>query len=243
MPTTVITGASRGIGRETAKVFAQENYNVVVNYNKSEKAAVSLKQELLSIGANVEIFKADVSNYEQARALIDFSIEKFDAIDVLVNNCGVSQYSLFTDCKPSDFENILQTNVISALNCSNLALPHMIRKHSGNIINISSIWGIVGASCEVLYSTSKAALIGFTKALAKEVAPSSINVNCVAPGAVNTDMMKEFSFDEINQIEKDIPMGRLANTNEIAKIVLFLTSNAAKYITGQVISPNGGWVV
>lgn len=242
--TVIITGASRGIGKSTAEVFAKNNYNVVINYNKSQKQAEALLDDLKQKKLSACIYKADVSDYQSAKKLIDFAISYFGDIDVLVNNCGVSSYSLFTDCSEADFNKIINVNIKSALNCSKFALPYMIKKHSGKIINVSSIWGLTGASCEVIYSMSKAAIIGFTKALAKEEALSNINVNCVAPGSVETDMMlNEFSKEELSEIKSEIPMQRFAKPEEIAEIIYFLASKQANYITGQVISPNGGIVI
>lgn len=242
--TVIITGASRGIGKSTAQVFAENNYNVVINYNKSKKQAESLLDKLKQKGLSACIYKADISNYSSAKTLIDYAVSCFGDIDVLVNNCGVSSYSLFTDCKEEDFDKIININIKSALNCSKFALPYMIKKHSGKIINVSSIWGLTGASCEVIYSMSKAAIIGFTKALAKEVALSNINVNCIAPGSVETDMMlNEFSKKELDEIKNEIPMQRFAKPEEIAKIIYFLASEQANYITGQVLSPNGGVLI
>ncbi len=243
MKTVIITGASRGIGKATAMCFAKAEYNVIINYNKSKQSANNLKMQLLQKGFSVDLFKADVSQINEAQELIEYTASRFGSIDVLVNNCGISHYGLFTDCSEYDFQSVINTNVFSAFNCTKFALPYMIKNHSGKIINISSIWGITGASCEVLYSTSKAAIIGFTKALAKEVAPSSINVNCVAPGVVDTDMIKDFSSDEIKELEKSIPVNRIAKPFEIAETILFLASEKADYITGQVISPNGGFVI
>ncbi|HOV42272.1 MAG TPA: SDR family NAD(P)-dependent oxidoreductase, partial [Oscillospiraceae bacterium] len=184
METVLITGASRGIGRETAKLFSKNGFNVVINYNKSEKDAL----ELLSEIKNAAAIRADVSNRKEVFEMIEKANSIFGGIDILVNNAAVAGQMLFQDISEEEWDRIFDTNVKGAFNCTQAVLPHMLHKKSGKIINISSIWGITGASCEVHYSASKAALIGFTKALAKELGPSGITVNCVAPGIINTDM-------------------------------------------------------
>ena len=180
----VVTGSSRGIGANIVKTLAKKGYRVILNYNKSENYAQNVQKELI----NVDIFKADVSKKAEAVSLINFAIEKYGKIDVLINNAGISQSKLFTDLTDEDWNNIINSNLNSAFFCSREAAKNMIHNKSGLIINISSIWGITGASCEVAYSTSKAALNGFTKALAKELGPSNIRVNAIAPGIINTDM-------------------------------------------------------
>ena len=196
----VVTGGSRGIGAEIVKFLAKLGYKVVLNYNKSESYAQDVKKEL----NNVEIFKADVSKKEEANALIDFAIKKYGKIDVLINNAGIAQTKLFTEITHEDWNNIINTNLNSAFYCSREAVKNMIHNKSGLIINISSIWGITGASCEVAYSTSKAAINGFTKALAKELGPSNIRVNAIAPGIINTEMNSYLSKDELALARNEI---------------------------------------
>ena len=241
--TAVITGSSRGIGKAIAIAFAENNYNVIINYNKSENEAVKLKEELLNKGYSCEIFKADVSDFEQAKSLIDFAISTYGKIDTLINNAGISQIKLFTDITKQDWDTMLSTNLSSIFNCTQSAVKNMLHYKSGSIINISSMWGICGASCEVHYSAVKAGVIGFTKALAKELAPSGIRVNCISPGVIMTDMMKDFSKEDLNLIKEDIPLGSFGTPSDIANLALFLADDKAKNITGQNISSNGGQVI
>ena len=232
----VVTGSSRGIGANIVKTLAKKGYRVILNYNKSENYAQNVQKELI----NVDIFKADVSKKAEAVSLINFAIEKYGKIDVLINNAGISQSKLFTDLKDDDWNNIINSNLNSAFFCSREAAKNMIHNKSGLIINISSIWGITGASCEVAYSTSKAALNGFTKALAKELGPSNIRVNAIAPGIINTDMNNYLSNEELESIKEEIPLERIGETIDISKCVEWLIED--NYTTGQIISINGGWV-
>lgn len=232
----VVTGGSRGIGAEIVKFLAKLDYKVVLNYNKSESYAQDVKKEL----NDVEIFKADVSKKEEANALIDFAIKKYGKIDVLINNAGIAQTKLFTEITDEDWKNIIDTNLNSAFYCSREAVKNMIHNKSGLIINISSIWGITGASCEVAYSTSKAAINGFTKALAKELGPSNIRVNAIAPGIINTEMNSYLSKDELKNIKEEIPLEKIGDPVDIAKCVKWLIED--NYTTGQIISINGGWI-
>lgn len=232
----VVTGGSRGIGAEIVKFLAKLGYKVVLNYNKSESYAQDVKKEL----NNVEIFKADVSKKEEANALIDFAIKKYGKIDVLINNAGIAQTKLFTEITDEDWKDIIDTNLNSAFYCSREAVKNMIHNKSGLIINISSIWGITGASCEVAYSTSKAAINGFTKALAKELGPSNIRVNAIAPGIINTEMNSYLSKDELKNIKEEIPLEKIGDPVDIAKCVKWLIED--NYTTGQIISINGGWM-
>lgn len=231
----VVTGGSRGIGAEIVKLVAEAGNTVILNYNKSESYAQDVKNKF----NNVEIFKADVSKKEEAIALIEYTIKKYGRIDVLINNAGISQNKLFTETTDDDWNNIINNNLNSAFFCSREAVKNMIHNKNGLIINISSIWGITGASCEVAYSTSKAALNGFTKALAKELGPSNIRVNAIAPGIINTDMNKGLTKEELESIKEEIPLERIGNVTDIAKCVLWLIED--NYTTGQIISINGGW--
>ena len=214
----VVTGSSRGIGANIVKTLAKKGYRVILNYNKSENYAQNVQKELI----NVDIFKADVSKKAEAVSLINFAIEKYGKIDVLINNAGISQSKLFTDLTDEDWNNIINSNLNSAFFCSREAAKNMIHNKSGLIINISSIWGITGASCEVAYSTSKAALNGFTKALAKELGPSNIRVNAIAPGIINTDMNNYLSNEELESIKEEIPLERIGETIDISKCVEWL---------------------
>ena len=239
MKTVIVTGGSRGIGAAIVKELAVNNYNVVLNYNNSEEAAKQIQSKLKESGINIEIFKANVSKRDEVRKLIDFTIKKHNNIDVLINNAGIDQIKLFMDTTDEDWNNIIQTNLTSVFYCSQEALKNMIHNKKGCIINISSIWGITGASCEVAYSVSKAAIDGMTRALAKEMGPSNIRINSIAPGFVETDMNKNIKLEEIKEIENEIPLGRISKPEEITKSVKWLIED--EYVTGQVISVNGGW--
>ena len=239
MKTVLITGASRGIGRETARKFHDNGYNVIINYNKNEKAA----KELQSMLPNSIAIKADVSVESEVKAMIDTAIEKFGFIDVVVNNAGISQQKLFTDITTEEWNTMMEINLNSLYFTCKYAVPYMVRQKQGKIINISSMWGVSGASCEVHYSTAKAAVIGFTKALAKELGPSGIQVNAVAPGAIMTDMCSNFDEETLDMIKDETPLGRIGTAEDVANSIFFLASDQADFITGQVISPNGGMVI
>ncbi len=238
MKTALITGASRGIGRETAQKFYKNGYNVIINYNKNEKAALDLQSKL----PNSMIIKADVSNESEVKSMIDAVIEKYGFIDVLVNNAGIAQQKLFTDISTDEWNNMMNVNINSVYYTCKYVVPYMVSKKSGKIINVSSMWGITGASCEVHYSAAKSAVIGFTKALAKELGPSGIQVNAVAPGTIMTDMCN-FDDETINSIREETPLGRIGSAADVANSIYFLASEQADFITGQIISPNGGMVI
>ena len=237
----IVTGASRGIGREVAKELAESGITVIANYNKSEEEAKKLQQELEEQNFKLEIVKADVSKREDVKKLVEYTIEKHGKIDILINNAGISEYKLFTDETDEDWDKLINTNLYSAFAMSQEVIPNMVHNKKGCIINISSIWGIVGGSLEVLYSISKAGLDGMTKALAKELGPSNIRVNSIAPGMINTKMYSKFTEKEIEEIKEEIPLERLGNPQYIAKCVKWLIDD--NYTTGQVISINGGWVI
>ena len=239
MKTVLITGASRGIGRETATKFHENGYNVVINYNKNESAAL----ELQSILPNSIVVKADVSNEIEVKNMIDKVIEKYGFIDVLVNNAGIAQQKLFTDITTNDWNIMMNTNINSIYYTCKYTVPYMINKKRGNIINVSSMWGITGASCEVHYSMAKSAVIGFTKALAKELGPSGIQVNSVAPGTIMTDMCIGYDEETIELIKGETPLGRVGTARDVANSIYFLASEESAFITGQVLSPNGGMVI
>jgi 3-oxoacyl-[acyl-carrier protein] reductase len=241
--TAIVTGGARGIGRSITESLADENYNVIINYNSSESEAKRLKAELLEKGKSVDIYRADVSKYEEAKSLIEFSKNRFGSIDVLVNNAGIAETKLFTDITNEDWNKMINTNLNSVFYCSKEVLNYMLPRKSGKIINISSIWGLIGASCEVHYSVAKGGIIALTKSLAKELAPSNIHVNCVAPGTIATDMNSFYSDDDMKCITDDIPMMKLGLPQDIADAVVFFASEKSNFITGQVLSPNGGSVV
>jgi 3-oxoacyl-[acyl-carrier protein] reductase len=237
----VVTGGSRGIGAQIVKTLANENYKVVLNYNNSKEQAEKIQQELLEQGKEIEIIKADVSKREETEKLIQFAINKFNKIDVLINNAGISQEGLFTDVTEEEWQKIINTNLNSVFYCNQQALKYMIQEQQGCIINISSIWGETGASCEVAYSTTKAAINGMTKALAKEVGPSNIRVNAIAPGIIDTDMNRNLTNEELEQIKEQIPLNKIGKALDIAKCVKWLIED--EYTTGQIISINGGWYI
>ena len=245
MKTVIVTGGSRGIGKAIVYAFANAGYNVILNYNLSEQSARNIVEDLKDCTGIVEMFKADVSKRDEVDSMIEYANKEFGGVDVIVNNAGISHVGLFTDITEEEFRHVIDVNLTGVFNVTQSALNEcMLNKKNGTIINISSIWGITGSSCEVAYSASKAGVIGLTKGLAKELAPSNITVNTIAPGAIATDMIyKEYTEEEISMIEKDIPMGRLGSPIEIANLALYLASDNARYITGQVISPNGGMVI
>lgn len=241
--TVLITGASRGIGKATAELFAKKGWNVLINYLKSEEAALALRHDLNLTMGTAEVFKADVSKRSQVEQLVAYGLERFGDIDVLVNNAGLSQTGLFGEITEQEWDAVLAVNLKGVFNCCQSVLPVMLRKKSGKIINVSSIWGMVGASCEVPYSAAKAGVIGLTKALAKELGPSNIQVNCVAPGIIETEMLKHLSPEELAELKNETPLQKIGQPKDIAGTIAFLASAEADFITGQVISPNGGFVI
>ena len=237
----IVTGASRGIGRETAKLLARNGHTVIANYNKSAEKAKELQEELKKENINIDIYKADVSKREECKALVEYAIEKYKHIDVLVNNAGISIWGQFTDLTDAEIEEIIRTNLYSAIAMSQEVSKHMIHEKQGCIINMSSIWGMVGASCEVAYSVTKAGMDGLTKALAKELGPSNIRVNSIAPGAIETEMNSRLTKEEKAVLEMETPLGKLGKPIDIAKTINWLIED--EFTTGQIISPNGGWVI
>lgn len=237
----LVTGASRGIGREIAKSLAKQNIKVIANYNNSEEKAIELKKELEAEGIVIDIVKADVSKREEIKHLVQYAIGNYGKIDILINNAGISEYKLFTDETDEDWNKVINTNLYSAFAVSQEVIPNMIKNKNGCIINISSVWGMVGASMEVLYSVSKAGIDGLTKALAKELGPSNIRVNAIAPGIVDTDMCKNFSKEELENIKEEIPLERIGKVEDISKCINWLIND--NYTTGQIISINGGWII
>ena len=235
----IVTGASRGIGREIAKGLALKNYKVIANFNKSEKEIMELKKELERENIEIDIFKANVSNRNDAKSLVEYTLKKYGKIDVLINNAGISQFKEFTQITDDDWNNMINTNLDSVFYMTQEVCKNMIHNKSGCIINISSIWGVTGASCEVHYSVSKAGIDAMTKSLAKELGPSNIRVNSIAPGIIDTDMNKNLNEIELEQIKEEIPLQKIGATKDIEKCIEWLIED--EYTTGQIISINGGW--
>ncbi len=243
MKTVLITGASRGIGREIAKKFAQNNYNIIINFHKNESKANSLAKELSKYNVRTLIIKADISNEKEVKSMINLSIKTFGQIDVLINNAGISLAKQIQDTTLSDIQKVVDTNTLGAILTTKELSKHMISNKQGKIINISSIWGKVGGSMESVYSASKGAVISFTLALAKELAPSNINVNCICPGVIDTDMMKVYSQEEKSALISSTPLNRLGKPEDVANLAYFLASEEASFITGQVITIDGGFTL
>lgn len=243
MKTVLITGASRGIGREIALKFASEGYNVVLNYNSNEKKAIAVASEVEKLGVKCMLCKADVANESEVTEMVNKAIKTFGFIDVLVNNAGVALSKLFQQTSTDEVAKVFGVNTFGVINCSKAVVPSMISEKCGKIINISSIWGKVGASMETIYSASKGAVIAFTLALAKELAPSNISVNCVCPGVIDTDMLLNLNNDEKNDLKEQTPLNRLGTPQDVANAVYFLASDNANFITGQVITVDGGFAL
>ena len=232
--TAVITGGSRGIGASCAAMLAGDGYRVIIGYKESEEDA-----RRLAALTGGEAVRADVADSAAAGRLIAAA----GNADVLVCCAGIAHYGLFTDVTDAAWRKVFDVNVGGVINCCRAAIPGMVSRKSGRIITVSSVWGICGASCEAVYAASKAAVIGLTKSLAKELAPSGILVNCVAPGVIDTDMLSPLSAEDIAALRADTPVGRLGAPEDIAGLVRYLASDAASFITGQVISPNGGFLI
>lgn len=239
----IITGGATGIGRAACVLFAKNGYNVIIGYNKSEIDALGLEKEICSSGGRAKAVKADVSVPEEAAGLVFACLDNFGTPDVLVNNAGIAlPQKLITETSPDEFRRLLEVNIVGSFNCSREVLPHMIRKQSGSIVNVSSIWGRVGGSCEVAYSASKGAVISFTKALAKEVGPSGIRVNCVAPGVIDTKMNADLSEETKKALAEAAPLGRIGTPEEVAGTILFLAGGGASFVTGAVLDVDGGGI-
>lgn len=240
--TVLITGASRGIGAAIAERFATLGMNVIIHYVHSHEAANEVARRCLALGANAMTAAADIRSGEQIGRMKE-KLEKRGLVpNILVNNAGVSHYGLLSEMTEAEWDNLMAVNLKGVFLCTRAFMPGMVSAKYGRIINVSSVWGLSGASCEAAYSASKGGVNALTKALAKELAPSGVTVNAVAPGAVHTDMMASFDGEELAALKNDIPAGRLGQPDEIASLVYFLALPESGYITGQIISPNGGWV-
>ncbi|MDO5555936.1 MAG: 3-oxoacyl-ACP reductase FabG [Clostridia bacterium] len=241
MKTVIVTGGARGIGKCIVENLAKDGFNVVLNYNKSEKQAKQIQKGLNTEGIKIEIYKADVSKREEVKKLIKFTLNKFHDIDVLINNAGIAKLQMFNDITDKDWNEMLGTNLNSAFYAIQEVLPSMIHNKKGCIINISSIWGMVGASCEVAYSVTKAGLDSMTKSLAKELGPSNIRINSIAPGVIDTEMNSNLDNAIKEQIKNETPLNKIGEPMDIYRCVKWLIDD--EFTTGQVISPNGGYVI
>ena len=237
----LITGASRGIGKAIALEFAKNGYSLILNCHHSKELLLALKENLqTSYGTEILTSIGDIGDFSYVSNLFEEIKEQFGGVDIVVNNAGVSHIGLLTDMTPDEWQTIINTNLSSVFYTTKLAVPYMISQQCGKIINISSVWGTVGASCEVAYSATKGGINTFTKALAKELAPSNIQVNAIACGCIDTEMNHCFSEEERMALEEEIPMGRFGQTEEVAKLVFTLAAEH-NYLTGQVITLDGGW--
>lgn len=238
----IVTGASRGIGRGISIELAKEGALVVINYSKDLKGAEETLRLINSIGGYGKIIKGDISNFDECSDIVNETLKSLGKIDILINNAGRSEIGLFMDATKESIDNLIGVNLFGAMYMTKNVLNHMISRGEGNIINISSIWGDVGASCEVVYSTSKGGLNLFTKSLAKEVSSMGIRVNGIAPGVIETEMNSFLTIDERKELEDEIPMGRFGEVSEIGKAITFLCSENCKYLNGQIIKIDGAFI-
>ncbi|EHI99425.1 short-chain dehydrogenase/reductase SDR [Clostridium sp. DL-VIII] len=238
----LITGASRGIGRAIALELAKEGASVVINYSKDDDGARETLEEIKKVDGYGIIVKGNISSFKNCEAIVNEVITAMGRIDILINNAGISKIGLFMDSTEDEISEIVNTNLLGAMYLTKHVLKYMISRKQGNIINISSIWGETGASCEVLYSTTKGGINLFTKALAKEIAPSNIRVNCIAPGVINTKMNSFLGYEEKKSLEEEIPLGRFGDPSEVGRLAVFLSSEDSSYITGQIIRVDGGFI-
>lgn len=241
--TVLITGASRGIGAAAARLFARDGWAVGINYFRSEDRARALAAELRAPGADCRLYRADVSDRAQAEGMVRDFLADFGQIDALVCSAGIARQELFTDVSDESWREIMAVDLDGVFYCCRAAVPDMVRRKSGKIVTLSSIWGQVGASCEAAYSAAKAGVIGLTKALAKELGPSGITVNCVAPGVIDTEMNSALSPEDRAALAEETPLGRLGTDLEAARAIRFLVSEEGDFFTGQILSPNGGFVI
>ncbi len=241
----LITGGSRGIGKQVALRFAKQGFNVVINYVSDKTDIESLEKEIKAQNSDIDVLliKSDVTSYEASEEMIKQAIEKFGKIDVLVNNAGITKDSLLIRMKEEEFDRVIQVNLKGVFNVTKAAVPYMMKKKEGSIINLSSVVGVVGNAGQCNYSASKAGIIGFTKSLAKELASRNIRVNAVAPGFIKTDMTDVLSDTVKEGINAQIPLKRMGSAEEVANVIYFLGSEESSYITGQVINIDGGMVM
>lgn len=240
--TVLVTGGSGGIGGAIAERFATVGMNIVIHYMNSHEAANDVARRCMALGAKVMTVTADMKDRNQLLRMAEKLESSGMQPDILVNNAGKAHYGMLADVTEDEWDDIMAVNLKGTFLCSQIFMPYMVTQRYGRIINVSSVWGISGASCEVAYSASKGGVNAFTKALSKELAPSGVTVNAVAPGAVQTAMLSNLQEEELRMLEEEIPAGRLASPQEIASLVYFLALPESGYITGQIISPNGGWI-
>lgn len=239
--TILITGASSGIGAATAIAFAKPNNRLILVSRKNREGLKKIEDEGRERGAEVLSILADVSDYEDCKSVVQQGVERFGTIDLLVNDAGISHIGLFQDMTPDEWQRVMNVNIGSVMNLCHLVIPSMVHRHHGRIINISSVWGNVGASCEAVYSASKGAINSFTKALAKELAPSNIQVNAIAFGAIETPMNAWLSKEEAEALADEIPAGREGTKEEAAQMIC-MVADAPDYLTGQILTMDGGWI-
>ena len=239
--TVVVTGASRGIGRAVSIYYAQNGFNVCICCRKNSEMLEKVRQEILNYGVECIAYTGDIGNFQKYETFFKLIAQSYSKIDILVNNAGISHIGLLQDMSPDEWHNIVEANLTSVFNCCKLAIPIMLSRHAGKIVNISSVWGCVGASTEVAYSATKGGINSFTKALAKELAPSNIQVNAIACGIIDTDMNGFLNDDELQSVLDEVPAGRIGKPEDVAKLAFDIT-NTSDYLTGQVIKLDGGWI-
>ncbi len=241
MKNIIVTGGSRGIGKCLVENLARDEYNVLLNYNKSEKQAKKIQNDLREEGIIIEIYKADVSIREEVKQMVEFALKKWGKVDVLINNAGIAKLQMFQDVTEDDWNEVINTNLKSVFYTTQEVLSSMIHNKKGCIINMSSIWGITGASCESIYSVSKAGIDALTKSLAKELGPSNIRVNSIAPGVIDTDMNSKLDEKIKQEIKNETPIGKIGKPIDIYRCAKWLIED--EFTTGQIISVNGGYVI
>ena len=241
--TALVTGSSRGIGRAVALKLARQGWNVCVNYLHQQSSALEVVRQIEAMGVHAVAIQADVADRSAVEAMVQQAKAGLGSISLLVSNAGIAPYGLFQDMTDADWERTLAVNLTGARNAALAVLPHMLSEKQGCIINISSIWGLRGASCEVAYACSKAAIIGLTRSLALELAPSGIRVNCVAPGCIDTDMVRALGSETRRMLVEETPLGRLGTPEDIAHAVAFFAEESSSFLTGQVLTADGGFIV